>query len=186
MKKLLFTLFITFIYGNVMYAKYPEKGYRGFVEWNIEPGSYKSYRETENSAYLEKYTAYYLLYGISTSHGYQFNPHFFLGAGIWLQWGTGELYGPNLEMPVFLHGRTDWTFGKFPLFFDLRLGVSRGGRYLNAVQDKVFIIPSVGYQLALGRTISANFSVGLSLHGGHLTDNTTFIPLPSIRLGIEF
>lgn len=186
MKKLILLLFTALICVNIMHAKNPEKGYRGFVDWNMEPGWHVAYRETDNPAHLEKYTASYLLYGVSTSHGYQFNPHFFLGAGVWFQLGAGELHRRALEVPVFLHGRTDWTFGKIPLYFDLRLGVSRGTRYIKAVQDKVFIIPAVGYHLDWGKAVSANFAVGIALHGGDLTEHLTFTALPAIRLGIEF
>ena len=188
MKKLSLLLFLTLVSVFSIQAKDLEKGYRGFVDLNMEFGSYKAYRYIDNTnlTNLEEYRASYMLYGVSTSHGYQFNPHFFLGAGVWLQAAAGDIRRHRIELPVFLQGRTDWTFGKVPLYFDLRVGISRGARELKAVEDKLLISPSIGYRLDWGRKVSANFGIGLSLHGGKQSNNFTFVPLTSIRLGIEF
>lgn len=188
MKKLSLLLLLTLVSVFSIHSKDLEKGYRGFVDWNIEFGSYKAYRYIDNTnlTNTEEYRASYMLYGVSTSHGYQFNPHFFLGAGVWIQAAGGDVWRHKIELPVFLHGRTDWTFGKVPLYFDLRVGLSRGARQLKAVEDRLLITPSIGYRLDWDRRVSANFGIGLSLHGGKQTSNFTFVSLPAIRFGIEF
>lgn len=148
-------ILLLFVFNLKIFAKDPDKGYRGFVEWNMDFGSYDSYRHLNNAA-LEQYKAHYILYGISTTHGYQFNPHFFLGAGVWIQFGAGDVLH-RLELPIFLQSRTDWTFGKIPLYFDLRLGGTFSGRTIENGDDKLLISPTVGYRLNWGRRVCANF-----------------------------
>lgn len=177
------------IFSFVAEAKEPTKGYRGFVELNMNLGSYDAYKNTTNT-FMEEYNAHYMLYGISTSHGYQFNPHLFVGAGVWIQAGAGNVLH-RLALPVFIHGRTDWTFGKVPLYFDLRLGGTFYGRTIDRGDDKLIISPTVGYRLDWGKRVCANFGIGISIHGcddGGSQGEThyTWRPLPSLRIGIEF
>lgn len=187
MKLKYLTILLIFIFNLKIYAKDLDKGYRGIVEWNMDFGSYDAYRHLNNSA-LEQYKAHYILYGISTTHGYQFNPHFFLGAGVWIQFGAGDVLH-RLEIPIFLQSRTDWTFGKIPLYFDLRLGGTFSGRTIENGDDKLLISPTVGYRLNWGRRVCANFGIGLSLHGcddGLGRSHFTWHPLPTFRIGIDF
>lgn len=174
-------------------AKYPERGYRGFVEQNIEIGWQTGYSYVPSpgdgwSGYYENYTSTFALWGLSTSHGYQFNPHFFLGAGIMFQIGSGDVMR-RLELPLFVHARTDWQFGKYPVFGDLRVGGTFMGRNMRGGEDKLQITPSIGYRWNWGRRTCGNVSLGLSLHGcddrGWMT-HFTWHPLPLVRFGIEF
>ncbi|MDE5734297.1 MAG: hypothetical protein K2H83_04040, partial [Duncaniella sp.] len=57
-------------------ARQPERGYRGFLDCNNSLTSY-TYMYTPEAHRL---TAYYS--GISTSHGYQITPVWFVGAGL--------------------------------------------------------------------------------------------------------
>lgn len=180
MKKQIVTILLALICCLTIDAKEPTKGYRGFVDWNMDYGSFDAY----------KYRSHYMLYGISTSHGYQFNPHFFLGAGIWIQGGAGDVLH-RLGWPLFIQGRTDWTFGKVPLYLDLRLGGTIFGRTIENGDDKLLIAPTVGYRLDWGKRVCANFGIGLSIHGcddggSHGGTHYTWHPLPSLRIGIEF
>lgn len=185
-------LFAVAVYSSLS-AKYPEKGYRGFVEQNIEIGWATGYRYVPSPGdgwmdYYEDYTSTFALWGLSTSHGYQFNPHFFLGAGIMFQIGSGDVMR-RLELPLFIHARTDLQFGKWPIYGDLRLGGTFMARNLKGGEDKLQITPSIGYRWDWGRRTCGNISLGVSLHGcddrGVMT-HFTWHPLPLIRFGIEF
>lgn len=187
MKRVLLLFLLIAVCNGAVYASEPARGYRGFVEWNTEFGWRDAVRYGEYP-YWEEYTAYYFIYGISTSHGYQFNPHLFVGGGVWVQVGAGDIMR-RLELPLFAHVRTDWTFGKVPLYGEIRIGGTISGREFYNGQDKILIAPAVGYRLDWGRRVCANFAVGVTLHGiddrGWST-HFTFKPLPSVKIGIEF
>lgn len=90
-KKTTIVILFILLIGIFASAKEPEKGCRGFVELNTE-----FYVDKELSYPIIgppfEYKENYWLYGLSTSHGYQFNLHLFLGGGIWFQFG-GEKAG---------------------------------------------------------------------------------------------
>lgn len=177
------------------FAKEPVKGYRGFVELNADIGwvsnpYYVSNSGSPNSLRYENET--FCLYGISTSHGFQFNSHWFIGAGVWIQSNTNQIPSNiHLSVPVFIHGRTDWTFGKVPLYADLRIGGTISGSSTRYGRDKVFVTPTIGYHFDWGRRVSANIGIGISLHGydrygdkGSL--DFKWLSMPSVKIGIEF
>lgn len=55
-------------------SRQPQRGYRGFVDWNNSL--------IERPGFLPADKNHYYYSGISTSHGYQINPMWFVGAGI--------------------------------------------------------------------------------------------------------
>lgn len=123
------------------FGRQPQRGYRGFVD-------------IEGSTYF--YTDYFgkqAISGIgaSTTHGYQFNPHLFVGGGL-------SIVGNNI-LPVYIAARTDWKFGIFTPFADLKLGYNMldGGG--------VFFSPSVGYRFNWGRKVGINLGAGLTVKG---------------------
>lgn len=129
-------------------ARQPERGYRGFIDWS------NSYRENSDNWYHDSY----FYSGLSTSHGYQFNPWLFVGAGLdWEhQWKEG--FNNNI-FAAFVQGRTDLQFGKFTPFGDVRLGFSMtdgGGVYFS---------PTIGYRFNWGRKAGINIGVGLTVQG---------------------
>ena len=152
-------------------ASQPHKGYRGFVDANAD-------LSFNQNGYGDNTTT--VFYGISTSHGYQFNPHLFLGAG--LMYERNHPYPHNWlgSFPIFAQARTDWIIGRFPIYGDLRAGGVILGEY------RIFISPTVGYRLNLGRKSNLNFGIGMNLRGGGWTDEKTFHPQLSIRAGIDF
>lgn len=179
-RKALFILISLFILTNSIKAKTPQNGYRGFLEWNTEVGWENNWGVSET----------YWLYGLSTSHGYQFNPHLFIGAGVWLQ-SSSEHVPWKISLPIFAQARTDWEFGKVPLFIDLKAGGVLNGRNSLDVpgNEKIFISPSFGYHLDWGRKVGANFSIGVSIFG-YMNTNSHSGPywkaLPSVSFGIDF
>lgn len=164
------------------------KGYRGFFELTGEVQFMTDYNTNHYAPEKESLT--YLFYGISTSHGYQIDPHFFIGAGISAHIVAYKVFPEVISFPVFVQFRTDWTFGKVPLYGDFRLGVTYNGRsFDNLGTDAVFATPTVGYRLDWGRKVAMNFGIGVALHGYSYRANHTSLhwkALPSVKVGIEF
>lgn len=125
------------------------KGYRGYVDagYSIGCGDYGFGR-------IE----------INTSHGYQFCPYFFLGAGLGLHYMSSyETDGMEIpldqreskvDIPVFANVRCIFTKKKIAPFVDLKTGAfltNNGDLYVNA---------SVGCRFALNSKQAVNVSVG--------------------------
>ena len=150
MKRLLFILILISTVATVE-AKQPKRGYRGFLEWS---SSIRSEVFDEDEFTHKKQREAMFCAGLSTSHGYQINPVFFVGAGINL-----ECLCNNFEFisPVFLQGRADFLFGKFTPFADLRIGY-------NLVPDsEIYLSPTIGYRFNWGRKMGVNIGLGLSV-----------------------
>ena len=145
MKKciIIIMLLITAVAG---YCRQPERGYRGFIEWDNALTTYDVWYPGNSE------TFYY--WGVSTSHGYQFNPNFYLGAGLAVRYCNKE---DGLELPLFLHARTDQKFGGFTPFAELRAG------YTIENNNRLFAAPTIGYRFNWGRKAGLNVGVGLSV-----------------------
>lgn len=128
-------------------AREPQRGYRGFLEWSNDITSQK---------YGETWSKTFYFTGLSTSHGYQFNPNLFIGAGFELE---REIDIDTWIAPIFAQVRTDQTWGKYTPFGDLRLGYNftDGAGY--------FLSPTVGYRFNFGHKTNLNIGVGLTLRG---------------------
>ena len=166
-------IFAVFLFANTATANEPQKGYRGFVDANVDLAF------TQNGYGNNTLKTYY---GISTSHGYQFNPHFFLGAGLMVERSHPGNYSEFLQgtFPFFVQARTDRKIGRLPLYADVRIGGVIFGEY------RLFISPTVGYRLNLGRKSNLNFGIGMNLRGYRWSDEKTFHPQLAIRVGIDF
>ncbi len=129
-----------------VFARQPQRGYRGFIDWDNNLTSYTEWTPDNHVTY------YYT--GVSTSHGYQFNPNFYLGAGLSLEYNKRS---ESYFLPLYLQARTDQKFGKFTPFGDLRLGYSfsdGGGLY---------VCPTIGYRFNWGRKFALNLGVGVTV-----------------------
>lgn len=145
MKKIV--LFLLLIPFSLMYAKQPQRGYRGFIDWSNSILSYEWNGKGRTSDY---YT------GFSTSHGYQINSLFFTGVGFDLEYFST---GRNFIIAPFFDFRSDFKFNRFTPFADIRIGYSctdGGGVYFS---------PSIGYRFNWGRKVGVNVGVGLTLKG---------------------
>lgn len=155
MKKTVFILLAIISFTLVSEARQPRRGYRGFLEWS---SSLRSDRFAALDIYgniqTERHTSFYT--GFSTSHGYQINPMFFVGAGIGLERCGSRV---NWVAPIFVQGRIDLKLGKFTPFGDLRLGMNVDGG------TGIYFSPSVGYRFNWGRKMGVNFGAGLTLAG---------------------
>ena len=90
------------------------------------------------------------------SIGYQFNPHFYLGAGIGvngMDGGNVSLYNaihPYLGgtyMPIFANARVNFSKKKNTLFLDYKIGYGVGGSTDDVVGNGAFVTPALGYSL---------------------------------------
>ena len=174
-------------------ARQPEKGYRGFVDCSMTLNlDISIYGGSTNS---------YVWLGGNTTHGYQFNPHLFVGGGIGFEpvLSKGNGNRPKRILPVYGDIRTDLKFGKFTPFADMKLGMNftRGAG--------LYFSPTIGYRFNWGRRTAINFAMGATFFGSRMDDykevwgpdggisgfevigshHGTEIR-PTIRLGIEF
>lgn len=154
MKKILFTLAALLVAVSAE-ARQPQRGYRGFFEWS---GSLRSqqFGYPDINGNLSFYREDTFFTGFSTSHGYQINPLFFIGAGLGMEKCTTL---SDWIAPLFLEGRIDLQFGKFTPFGDIRIGANL------ADGAGAFFSPSIGYRFNWGRKMGVNIGAGLTLAG---------------------
>lgn len=93
----------------------PDRGYRGFVDFNVMEG------------FLVRdggYDGHYSHSGLLTTHGYQFNPKVFVGAGFGVLWQTDDGQGSDFDclIPIYSAFRCDFVARKVSPFVDVRLG----------------------------------------------------------------
>ncbi len=173
---------------KVKVTKEYKRGYKGFVELGYSAGSIEHY--DDDYGYESEPRVQASLY---TSHGYQFNPWIYLGAGAGMEFSR-EIYMPifadfrvNLNNPnkhkctpylgtclggtVFAY--TEYCQGEGGVYFDLSLG-------LRIALPKNALHMSMGYQLM---SIASSYEYSY-YEGGY------GVPEPghrfSFRLGYEF
>lgn len=191
-------LLVIVLLGVAAHARQPHRGYRGFLEWgnDIRTDNYWGLYAIERKTSV--------CTGFMTSHGYQFNPYLYVGAGLGFEYSN---VSDCHIIPLFLDGRTDLKFGRFTPFFDVRLGVSL------TEGAGVYFSPTIGYRFNWGRKVGINLGVGMTLQGyachmysmyydfDHYDENGDRQPYPtveyngvkqcnrvlfSIRLGFDF
>mgnify|MGYP001026846799 CR=1 FL=1 len=157
MKKPIILILAATLLSLTATARQPHRGYRGFFEWSNSLRSENfAYVDMSGNLYFYRESTFYT--GFSTSHGYQINPKFFIGAGLGMEGCTNDNID-NWVVPVFIQSRIDLQFGKFTPFGDLKLGanLSEGiGAYIS---------PTIGYRFNWGRKMSVNAGMGLTLAG---------------------
>ncbi len=142
-----------------------KKGYRGFVDVEMSWTNWRiadSYIRDSNGKITVESTrnkSFYLVDWITMSHGYQFNPRFYLGIGFTL-FGIEDL-NDTMYSSAFLHARTDQTFGKFTPFADIRVGATT----LNSSGNSwsFYCSPTIGYRFNFGHRVNLNLSIGMTL-----------------------
>lgn len=148
MKRYLILLLVALAVSTGAAARQPERGYRGFVEWS---NSLRSMSYDDDWRINQYYT------GVSTSHGYQINPTYFVGGGLdWVYWHGGASH----IMAFFAQGRADFKFNdRFTPFADVRLG------YNVAMNGGVYFSPSIGSRFNWGRKVGLNAGLGMTVQG---------------------
>lgn len=101
---------------------------------------------------------------LSTCHGYQFNPYFFLGAGV----GFG-----SDTLPLFVDARADILDNDVSPFLDARIGCS----FIDGVG--AYVNTSVGVSFRILGRLWANASVGYYFNQWNFEG-------VSMRVGLEF
>lgn len=139
---------MTFISCFAAPPRNPERGYRGFLE--IGPavslkGNYVStILETTDLGHL----GYFMF---NTSHGFQFNNNWFIGAGI----GINMLDG----IPLFVQGRYDFNIGKATPFVDFRVIYN----FFDSDESSgMGFAPTIGYRFNWGRKLGLNIGLGFT------------------------
>lgn len=170
------------------FARQPERGYRGFAEFDaLAEIMISIYEPAEKSKFYP---------GLSTSHGYQFNPHIFLGGGVAADYSLSDRR--FYCVPIFVHFRNDLKIRRFTPYFDARLGynfIDGGG---------VFASLQAGYRINWGRKTAINIGIGATLRGykgddyaewwtpesgmqsAYIGQSGRHEILPQLRVGVEF
>ena len=176
-KRIIIVFLVVIVCPLTLLAKQPERGYRGFVDWdNLLSISFAFISGDGGESRV--------ITGFTTSHGYQFNNWLFVGGGTGflynLNWKKGMVnYGdPRMVIPIFAEGRLDAKWGKFTPYFSVQLGgniAKHGGVYFS---------PMVGYRFNWGRKTAINLGLGATLVGHNDSEwpSTKF----TARLGFEF
>ncbi|MDE5791495.1 MAG: hypothetical protein K2H96_09755 [Muribaculaceae bacterium] len=152
MKRIFFIASLLIVALNC-FARQPKRGYRGFLEWSSSVRS-EEIATWGGEGISGSYHESFFFTGASTSHGYQIDQMFFVGAGLGMEYNqTWDIW----LVPLFAQGRLDLQLGKFTPYADLRLGynLSQGGG--------VYFSPTVGYHFNWGRKMGVNVGLGLSL-----------------------
>lgn len=194
MKRIFFIITLLMVALNCL-GRQPQKGYRGFLEWSNSVRS-EEIASWEGDGISGSHHQTFFFTGASTSHGYQINQMFFVGAGLGVEYN--QKWDTWLA-PLFAQGRLDLQLGKLTPFAEVRLGynLTQGGG--------VYFSPSIGYRFNWGRKMGVNVGIGLSLidfkierYEGTLNFDNRFYeiyytgtyhkvkPYFSFRIGIDF
>lgn len=147
---LLFAIMVTFLAS----ARDLEQGYRGFIDWDTAIG---------NTDYPTQYLGVYknanlCFLGLATSHGYQFNNHWFLGGGAMI---SVSVPSHDKFFPAFVNLRYDTKINKFTPFIDFR-----GGYYFNGGKSTgLYLSPTVGYCFKAMEKLNFNLGFGITIRG---------------------
>ena len=138
---------------NEYYSYFPSKGYKGFIDLGFSLGLDDDWDYNDNK------------FEFTTSHGYIFNPHLFVGLGIGLNYYVGHYDDDyyqyddedRIEVPIFAHIRTHFLDRRVTPFADAKLG------YIVTGEDGVYFSPSVGCRFARSNRSAFWVSLGFSV-----------------------
>ena len=99
-------------------------------------------------------------FSVSTSHGYRFNPHLFLGGGLALDYHSA---GARLFIPVFVDFRTDFLDRNISPVFDVKVGYSLGSTTSERVNPGVYFNPSFGGRFMFNQRVSLAVMLGYNM-----------------------
>ena len=142
MKKIFFA-FLLLLTPAVVKAQHLERGYRGLVDLEINTGVADFVDDGEYSGY-----------GISTTHGYQFNPYFFLGGGALVKYNKFEDLDDKTNLALYGDIRVNFINTRVSPYIDSRLGYSVTGL------EGFYMAHSVGVHVGLKKSYGLNFSLG--------------------------
>lgn len=91
---------------------------------------------------------------LSTSHGYQFNRHTFVGLGVGMHYFFDS---DKVNIPIFAHARYDFADNAFTPFAELKIGYSAGA------YDGFYLYPALGWRFAVKGKYGLNIGIGYTL-----------------------
>ena len=127
---------------------------------------------------------------LQTSHGYQFNPYVFLGAGIGLGVNCGSDIETTTVVPIFAQTRFNFNADRISPYLDIKGGYNVGD------SDGGVFSPTIGVSMPVSRNCAIDFGLsyilnthkyeyGYSSYYGYYYD-TERICSHSIALGFGF
>lgn len=145
-------------------------GYRGMVDfgYTVGVGTYNLGRVS-----------------LLTSHGYQFTPYIFMGAGM----GVNIFHEAEISnVPVFAHLKGTFMKGRVIPFAELKIG------YALAEVSGFYMNPSVGCRMGINKNLGLNFSLGYEVQQTEMlfyNDQTSFYSNKNLggflfKVGIDF
>lgn len=148
---------------------HPIRGYRGFVDGGVHVGVLRfKVSDFLSSFYGEAEWAHYNRLGISTTHGYQFNPHFFLGGGVeWQIYPGDEVETEDLEslFAAYANFRYDMFESRISPFASARIG-----GYTSLTESDFSDLGGAYFNVNVGARIGRlNLSVGYECMPGSAT-----------------
>ena len=132
---------------------------------------------------------------LSTSHGYKFNPYFFLGCGASLDYHP---YWLEIYLPIYLESRVNFTKKAISPYMGAKIGYSvynMNGAYVNIsfgtsfkIKNNFAFNASIGYNLQMG-DVEENYSY-YNYYYGYYHSGFNLVQKPMsglfIKAGIEF
>ena len=91
---------------------------------------------------------------LSTSHGYQFTPHVFLGLGVGIHY---FFESDKVNVPIFAHARYDFVDSAFTPFAELKAGYSAG------THPGFYLCPALGWRFAVKGRYGLNIGIGYTM-----------------------
>lgn len=154
---------IDYITHEARRKNYDTSRFRGFVDFGYSLG----FGSPRNNYWL-----------IETSFGYQFNAHYYIGAGIGLHNFSAKVdsYPTRNDTPTPEHVDPNWRFPFVPVYIEGRYNLRSetfntpwaslkiGANTFN--HSGFFMSPSIGFHIAARQYFSFNFGIGYALHTG--------------------
>ena len=127
---------------------------------------------------------------LTTSHGYQFNPWLFVGAGLAVDYHAA---GNRLFVPLFADFRANFLDRKVSPFFSTKIGYAVGSKESYVINPGLYVNPTFGVRFILSPTFAMNLALGYnmqqqceSIYGLHFYEAKLYRHALSLRLGFEF
>lgn len=129
---------------------------------NVAKNCYRGYVDTGYSIGVGNYE--FGRFEVNTSHGYQFNPYLFLGAGMGFHFMSSyetssmdiplDVRDSQVDIPVFANIRCNFSKKKVAPFVDVK-----GGTYVTN-NGCLYVNASVGCRVAVNEKQAVNIAVG--------------------------